>query len=84
MNAEKGYSFDKVTMTTVVSVYRLSQAKFISCGMTVSVVVQAKLFSVSISVQTQLFFVWSGNTNFIFCADKAVFSFSFSCFNFSK
>ena len=54
MNAEKDYTFDKVTLTTVVSVYRLNQAKLFSSRMTVSIVVQVKLFSVSISVQAQL------------------------------
>ena len=57
MNAKKIYSVDKLTATTVVSVCRLNQAKLFSFGMTVSVVVQAKLFSVSISSQATLFFL---------------------------
>ena len=54
MNAEKDYTFDKVTLTTIVSVYRLNQAKLFLSRMTVSIVVQVKLFYVSISVQAQL------------------------------
>ena len=71
-----------VIMMTVVSVYMLSQENLFSCGMTVSVVVQAKIFFYSNFGSGTAVFVWSGNTNSIFCADKAVFN--FSCFTFSE
>ena len=63
MNAEKGYSIDKVIMMTVVSVYMLRQKKLFSCGMTVSVVVQAKIFFYFNFGSGSAVFVWSGNTN---------------------